>query len=357
MKAARYHAAKDIRVEDVPEPDDPGPGEVLIAPAWCGICGTDLHEYTSGPIVTPVEPHPLTGAELPQILGHEYSATVLGVGAGVTHVDAGDRVAGMPLISCGVCFHCARGDRHMCVTMGCTGLSYQWGAIAERAIVPAYQLTRLPDILTLEQGALLEPAAVAIYAVERADLLAGEIVLVAGLGPIGALTAMAARATGAGLVLATEPNPNRASRAADFGVDEVVPVGDGFADRIAELTDGIGVDAAVECSGTQAGLSGCLDAVRGKGTVVQAGLHTAPATIDVMSQLSLKDARVEATWCYPVQSWPRVARLAASGRFPIESVVSHRTSIDGVVDEGFEPLVDPTGNELKVLVSASGGGP
>lgn len=353
MKAARYYAAKDIRVEDVPDPGAPGAGEVLIEPAWCGICGTDLHEYTAGPIVTPAQEHALTGATLPQILGHEYSGTVLDVGEGVSHVRPGDRIAGMPLISCGQCFHCLRGDRHMCVVMGCTGLSYQWGAIAERAIVPSYQLTRLPDALTLEQGALLEPAAVAVYAIERAHLLSGDIVLVAGLGPIGALVAMAATATGAGLVLAAEPNPNRAGRAPDFGVDEVIPVGEGFAERVAEITDDIGVDAAIECSGTQGGLSGCLEAVRGKGTVVQAGLHTQPATVDVMAHLSLKDIQLEATWCYPVQAWPRVARLTATGRFPIEKVISKRTSIDRVVADGFDPLIDPAGNELKVLVSAN----
>lgn len=354
MRAARYHGAKDIRIEDVAAPERPGPGEVLVAPAWCGICGTDLHEYTSGPIVTPATRHPLTGAELPQILGHEYSATVLATGEGVTHVREGDRVAGMPLIRCGHCYHCLRGDWHLCLTMACTGLSYQWGAIAERAIVPAYQLIRLPDALSLEQGALLEPAAVAVYGVERARLHAGDVVLVAGLGPIGALASMAARAMGAGLVLAVEPNPNRAARAPEMGVDEVLGVGEEMAGRVAELTDGVGVDAAIECSGTQGGLNGCVSAVRGNGTVVQTGLHTGPASVDPMAWC-LKDIRIEATWCYPVQAWPRVARLVATGRFPIERVVSSTTTIERVVEDGFDRLIDPTGDELKVLVRSGSG--
>src|SRR2546429_58144 len=96
MRALRFHQARELAVEKVAEPGPPGPGEVLLRPALCGICGTDLHEYTDGPIVTPARPHPLTGAELPQILGHEFSAVVAEAGPGVTHVRAGDLVTVMP---------------------------------------------------------------------------------------------------------------------------------------------------------------------------------------------------------------------------------------------------------------------
>src|SRR3954467_9499069 len=110
MRAARYHGVKDIRVEEVPEPaGDLSPTQVLIRPRWCGICGTDLHEYVAGPIVTPVEPHPLTGSQNPQILRHEFSADVLAVGGDVQSVQVGDRVAIMPLAYCGQCFYCVRG--------------------------------------------------------------------------------------------------------------------------------------------------------------------------------------------------------------------------------------------------------
>ena len=352
MKAALFYAAHDIRIENVREPDEPEVGEVLIEPAWCGICGTDLHEYLAGPIVTPKEPHPLTGAELPQILGHEYSGTVLAVGPGVEHVDVGDRVSGMPLISCMKCYHCVRGDQHLCQSMACTGLSYQWGAIAEKAIVPGYQLTVIPENLSLKQGALLEPAAVAQYAAERAHLKGGESVLVTGLGPIGALAAMAARALGATTVLAVEPNANRAGRANELGVDRVLPVGSELGATVIELTKGIGVDAAIECSGTEAGLNSAVDAVRAKGTVVQAGLHTGMAKVDPM-KWCLKDLTIEATWAYPVQMWQRVGQLVATGSLPVERVISSEIGIDDVVERGFEALVDPNGSESKVLVSAT----
>src|SRR5947209_13143195 len=115
MRAVVYHGARDVRVEEIPEPDGAlRPEEVLLAPRWCGICGTDLHEYAAGPIVIPTDPHPLTGARLPQVLGHEFSADVVAVGAGVAAARVGDRVSVMPLVTCGACAYCRRGLDHLC---------------------------------------------------------------------------------------------------------------------------------------------------------------------------------------------------------------------------------------------------
>ena len=145
MRALRFHQARELGVEKVPEPGPPGPGEVLLRPVMCGICGTDLHEYTDGPIVTPARPHPLTGAELPQILGHEFSAVVAATGPGVSHVGEGDLCTVMPLISCGHCHECVRGLGHLCRTMACTGLSSAWGGLADLAIVSAAQVVPAAD--------------------------------------------------------------------------------------------------------------------------------------------------------------------------------------------------------------------
>ena len=215
MRAVRYHAARDIRVEEIPEPSGLGHGELLVRPRFCGICGTDLHEYVAGPIVTPSEPHPLTGAQNPQILGHEFSADVLEVGEGVENAQPGDRVAIMPLAFCGYCYFCVRGLNHLCVRMGCVGLSWAWGGLGELAIVNDYQVAVIPDALSYEQGALIEPAAVAEYGVQRGGVRAGDSVLVTGGGPIGALAVLAVQAVGAGAVYLSEPNPVRAKGATD----------------------------------------------------------------------------------------------------------------------------------------------
>lgn len=353
MRAVVYHGPSDIRVEDVAEPGHPRPGEVLVAPLWCGICGTDLHEYTSGPIVTPIVPHPLTGARNPQVLGHEFSATVVETGEGVTSVRKGERVSIMPLIFCGRCDMCRRGRNHMCRIMGCTGLSSSSGGLSELAMVQEYQVARLPDDVSDVQGAAVEPAAVALYGVERAGFPAGGRVLVAGAGPIGALAALAAVALGAGQVIVSEPNPNRAEFAAGLDVGPVVTeTGDALADRLRELTDGEGVDAAIECAGKAAALNACIDAVKPQGSVVQTGLHVAPATT-MPETWSLKDLTIEGTWCYNVTDWPRVIRLIATGKYPVEKIVTSTLPLDSIVADGFDRLISPTGNEVKVLGSAA----
>src|SRR4051812_18753107 len=252
MRAAVFHDRRDIRVEDVPEPGPPGPHEVLLRPALCGICGTDLHEYTDGPIVVPApEPHPLTGARAPQVLGHEFSARVLAVGAEVGSVVEGDRVAVMPLIFCGACYYCRRGLHHLCVRMACTGLSWSGGGIAERVVVPEYQVEKLPDTVSDIQGALVEPTAVAAYGIDRAGLAPGDTVLVTGAGPIGALSALYAKAAGASRVIVSEPDAGRRKLAAELGVEHTLdPTEVDVPEAVRELTGGIGAGGGGEGSGS-----------------------------------------------------------------------------------------------------------
>ena len=161
MLAARFYGATDIRLEEVDVPKIKESDDVLVEVAYCGICGTDLHEYLMGPIVTPVNPHGLTGATLPQTLGHEFSATVVEIGPDVRDVAPGDRVAIMPAIVCGRCYHCRRGNGHLCTSFACTGLSAETGGLANFATVKEYQVAKLPDEVSNLAGALIEPACVA----------------------------------------------------------------------------------------------------------------------------------------------------------------------------------------------------
>ncbi len=263
MRAARYYGQHDIRVEEVAEPTIREPDDVLVEVAYCGICGTDLHEYAVGPIVTPTTPHPLTGVTLPQTLGHEFSAEVAAVGADVRDVVVGDRVAIMPAIVCGRCRYCRRGQGHLCVQFACTGLSAETGGLAEFALVKEYQVAKLPDEVSDLEGAVVEPAAVAAYGVERAGVTGGDIVLVTGAGPIGILSAMYASAVGASTVIISEPNQNRAALAASLDIGHVVdPSAGGLDELVGRLTDGDGVDLAIECSGSTPGLAACVTQTR-----------------------------------------------------------------------------------------------
>ena len=354
MKAVRFHGAKDIRVEDVPAPKARlGANDVLIKPRVTGICGTDLHEYIAGPIVTPKTPHAYTGATNPQILGHEFSAEVVDVGAEVTNVKRGDRVSIQPLISPRNDYYGRRGLYHLSPSMACVGLSWQWGGMGELAVVNDYNVVKVPDGVSDIQAAMIEPAAVAVYGVDRGGVTSGSTVLVSGVGPIGALTLLAARAAGAARIFVSEPNPNRLKKARELVPDLIAidPRKDDVDAIIRDNTEeGVGVDVALECVGLEASLNACAKAVRSQGKVVQTGLHMKPASVDAMLW-ALKDITIEATWCYPVQSWPRIIRMVEAGLLPLEKVVTANINADNVVRDGFDALLDKEGKHLKILVT------
>lgn len=353
MRAVRFHGRKDIRVEDVAPPDDRlAPGQVLVEPIVCGICGTDLHEYAAGPIVTPATPHVYTGAVLPQILGHEFSARVVAVGDAVATVSPGDRVSIQPLIAPRDDYYGRRGLYHLSEKLGCVGLSWAWGGMAERAVLNDYNVFRVPDGVSDIQAAMIEPAAVALYGVDRGRVTAGSTVFVSGAGPIGALTVLAARAAGAARIFVSEPNATRRRMAVDLvpGAIGIDPTTEDAVTVVRDHTeDGVGADVAIECVGNERSLNTCVAVVRRQGVVVQTGLHVRPASIDAMLW-ALKDITVEATWCYPVQVWPRIAGMIEAGLFPVERVVTGEIAADDVVAKGFEALLDPAGHHLKILV-------
>jgi (R,R)-butanediol dehydrogenase/meso-butanediol dehydrogenase/diacetyl reductase len=354
MRAVRFYTKRDIRVEDVPEPSDAlGDNQVLVAPALCGICGTDLHEFIAGPIVTPVERNALTGATLPQILGHEFSGRVLATGSAVTHVKIGDLVSIQPLLAPADDYYVRRGLLHLSEKLGVIGLSHPWGGMGEKAVLDAANVVPVPASLTDVQAALIEPAAVAVYAVDRGRVQAGSSVLVSGAGPIGALTLLAARAAGASTLFVSEPNPNRLRKAQEI-VPGVIPIDPRSDDLVAivraHTESGVGVDTALECVGHEGSLNACVKAVRRQGVVVQAGLHVRSASVEPMLW-ALKDISIEATWCYPVQIWPRIASMIAAGIFPVERVVTATIDAADVVRDGFEALLNPSGEHLKIMVA------
>ncbi len=147
MRALRFHAAHDLRLDDVESPPAPSGSEVLIAPVICGICGTDLHEYDHGPLRTNVDPHPVTGGRIPQILGHELSAAVVEIGPEVSSVSPGERVSVMPLIGCGSCARCRSGEVQLCDRRASVGLRHPWGGMAELALVNEGQVVAMPEAL------------------------------------------------------------------------------------------------------------------------------------------------------------------------------------------------------------------
>jgi (R,R)-butanediol dehydrogenase / meso-butanediol dehydrogenase / diacetyl reductase len=353
VKAVRYYGRKDIRVEAVEEPTGFAPNQLLVKPLWTGICGTDLHEYIAGPIVTPATPHVFTGATLPQILGHEFSAEVMEVGKEVAHVKKGDRISVQPLVMPMNDYYSRRGLNHLSEKMGCVGLSWEWGGMSDLAVINDYNAAKVPDSVSDEEAAMIEPAAVALYAVDRGGIQAGSTVLIAGAGPIGALTILCAHAAGAAKIFVSEPNPTRRKTIENWGIcagtfdprsADVVAL---VKDQTEEL---VGVDVALECVGNESALNTCVEAVRRRGVVVQAGLHVGKAKTDPMLW-ALKDITIEATWCYPITIWPRIIGLIESGKLPVAKIIDERIRAEDAISKGFDVLTSAANNKLKILVS------
>ena len=216
MKALRFHKARDLRLDEVQAPAKPVGDQVVLKISYCGICGTDLHEYAAGPIILPVEPHPETGAKVPIILGHKFSAIVTATGPGVANVKVGDRVAILPHLMKAGDYYVRRNIGQFSPATGLVGLTWHWGGMGEYAMVPEQNTVKLPASVSDEQGACIEPAAVAVNAIDNAGVVAGSTVLITGAGPIGALTALAARAAGAAKIFVYEPNAGRRARLQSF---------------------------------------------------------------------------------------------------------------------------------------------
>lgn len=345
MKAAIYYGRQDIRIDDIPAPtaEQLNGQDVLIRPLYAGICGTDVHEYSGGPDLIPTDPHPLTGAKLPQILGHEFSAEVVALGEDVAGLKVGDLVAVRPGIWCGRCPTCLSGYQTSCPSFAAMGLAHAWGGLAEYAIAIAEQLVVMPDGVSPQQAALLEPTGVASRAFDLAGVKAGGRLLITGGGPVGALAALYASAAGVGEIFVSEPNEQRRKLLDSLEVATILDP----SEAAAVITDG--VDGCIEASGHDAGLDLCIQVVRPGGVVSQVGLHGKSPQVSVKT-LNLKQASLVGSWCWPVTGWDRTARLIAEGKLPVEKLITASIRLENLVEDGIEALLEPQAMHQKILI-------
>jgi (R,R)-butanediol dehydrogenase/meso-butanediol dehydrogenase/diacetyl reductase len=320
--AAQLHGREDLRVEDVPDAE-PGPGEVKIAVAHNGLCGTDLHEYFDGPLACTNEPHPLTGGALPQIMGHEFAGTVAAVGTGVDSVALGDRVAVEPLYYCRECPPCRAGLTQLCELVMTHGICSHGGGLAEFTVVPSWMLHPLPETMTLAQGALVEPMSVSFSGVLRSGLEPDQTALVLGAGPIGIGVVLGLRAIGVDDIVVVETAPARRRAIEALGVQTVIdPEVVDVATEVRRLTAGRGVDAAIDCAGAAATFSIAPAVLRARGRYV----ILAFGFIDVpFAPWLLARTEIELTGScgYNSDVFRRVMGLIAAGAFPTDGWVDH----------------------------------
>ncbi|MDN5859191.1 MAG: 2,3-butanediol dehydrogenase [Pseudonocardia sp.] len=349
MKAARFHGPGDIRIDDMPEPQV-GPGQVEVSVDWCGICGTDLHEYLEGPIFIPPagSPHPITGETLPVVMGHEFAGVVSKTGKGVTNVAEGDRVAVEPYLVCGDCPACNIGRYNICRKLGFVGLAGQQGGFAERCVVDARWAHPLGELPT-EVGALVEPLAVAYHAVRLSGLKPGGTAVVFGAGPIGLVTAASLKAVGAGQVISVEPAAARKKKASVAGADVVLdPTETNVPEAVADLTGG-GADVAFECAGIDTVLGSAIRSVRPGGTVVNVAIWGHEATV-AMNDLVLSEVNVIGSLAY-CGDHPDTIKLLTDGKVAAEQFITGRIGLDDLVDGGFRELIDNKEENVKIIVS------
>jgi (R,R)-butanediol dehydrogenase/meso-butanediol dehydrogenase/diacetyl reductase len=349
MRAARFYGRGDIRVDDVPEPAV-RPGTVKVEVEWCGICGTDLHEYLDGPIFAPTAdaPHPLTGESVPITLGHEFAGVVAEVGDGVSRVRVGDPVVVEPYIVCGHCDACRTGRYNVCRTLGFVGLSGYGGGFSQYVVAEERWIHPLGGLGT-DVGALIEPLAVAYHAVKLSGARPGHTALVFGAGPIGLVTTAALRAAGVDQVLVVEPADVRKRKAPGAGADHVIdPTGTDVVAEVAELTDGRGADVAFECAGIDAVLRSAILSTRAGGTVVNVAIWGHEASV-AMNDLVFHEVNLLGSLAY-ANDHPATIEMVASGKVDPLQFITGRIDLDDIVAKGFTELIDNKEENVKILV-------
>ncbi|WP_254767703.1 2,3-butanediol dehydrogenase [Salinilacihabitans rarus] len=354
MQAATYHDRGDIRVEDVDE-GDVGPEQVRIEVDSCGICGSDLHEYAAGPIFVPAdEPHPVSRETAPIRMGHEYSGVVTGVGSAVTDFEPGDAVAVNPILYCGECRQCRRGAYHICDSIGFVGLSGGDGGFAESAVLDAERVVPLGDDVPVEYGALVEPLAVALHAVRRSGLQAGDSVAVFGSGPIGLAVVQCARVAGAGTIYVSEPRAARRERASECGADVLVdPSSTDAVEEIATATGG-GVDVAFEVAGVEASYNAAVESTAPGGLTTVVSIWEEEVSSH-LNTVVLGERTVTGTLAYlggprADEEYGMVIEMLADGRLDPDPFITGRIGLEEIVEDGFERLLDPESDHVKILV-------
>jgi (R,R)-butanediol dehydrogenase / meso-butanediol dehydrogenase / diacetyl reductase len=317
------------------EPVAPGSGEVQIAVAFTGLCGTDLH-IIHGNMDARVK--------RPLVFGHEMSGSIHTLGAGVTGWSVGDAVTVMPLIWDGTCPACLAGNEHICQNLIFVGIDSP-GSLQQFWNVPANLLVRLPDGLALDHAALAEPVAVAVHDVRRSELIPGDKVVVIGGGPIGVLIATVARHEGADVVL-IEPEAGRRRQIEELGFVVLDPTTINQSEWVENWSDGAGADVVFEVSGAAVAVRGATALAKVRGTLVIVAIHPTPREID-LQRVFWRELRILGTRVYQRTDFERAVQLLHDGVIPADQLISRIVPIDQI-----QPAVSDleAGRALKVLV-------
>lgn len=317
---------------------NPEADEVLIRIMASAICGSDLHIFRGR--------HP--SAPLPVTIGHEFSGVVLEVGSEVKNVAPGDRVTLEPVITCGSCPACEAGDYGYCENISFTYRQGD-GSMADYITIPAKRVYKIPDDMSFEEGALIEPLSVAVHAVRRAGIELGDTVLVIGGGAIGILIAALCRQRGAKHVVLSDPNEFRLKLSREFGVTHTILArSEDLDERIRELTDGRGVDKSFECVGTQATLHQAMNTLNKNGLATIVGIFENTEVNIPVTRFVTHEIKVQGAQGY-CRDFPIALGLASA--IPLEKLITQTFPLDEI-QQALELIVNKTENSMKVVMRA-----
>jgi (R,R)-butanediol dehydrogenase / meso-butanediol dehydrogenase / diacetyl reductase len=352
MRAAMFYGKEDVRIEEIKEPQV-RPGTVKIAPAFNGICGSDLHLYHVGPMPpapTADAPHPLSGETLPVVLGHEFSGVVEELGDGVEGLAVGESVVVEPLMVDGTCPACKAGKYNLCEKMGFIGISGRGGGLSEHIVVERRWVHRVGD-LPLDQAAMIEPLAVALHSVKHAGVKAGQTAVIGGGGPIGLLVAAVLKAKGLETIV-SEVSKARREKALSSGVADAVvdPAHEELRAVVYERTGGAGADVAFDAAGVPVVVAQLIDVLGAGGRLEIVAIHTKPVELNVTTQLTMKDGVLGSSIGY-ANDHEEAIELVRSGQVNLAPFITRRILVDDIVPEGIERLMTHKDEEVKILVS------
>ncbi|XP_007231524.2 sorbitol dehydrogenase isoform X1 [Astyanax mexicanus] len=323
------HAKGDLRLEQRPIPE-PGPNEVLLQMHSVGICGSDVHYWQNGRIGDFV-------VKKPMVLGHEAAGRVFKVGPGVTHLKPGDRVAIEPGAPRDMDEFCKSGRYNLSPTIFFCATPPDDGNLSRYYIHNANFCYKLPDNVSYEEGALIEPLSVGIHACRRAGVTLGSSVLVCGAGPIGLVTLLAAKAMGASQVIISDLSADRLAKAKELGADFLLPVKrEDTAQEMAKRVEGIlgGMPhISIECTGAESCIQTAIYATRSGGVVVLVGLGAEMATVPILNA-AVREVDIRGVFRY-CNTWPVAIAMLASKRVNVMPLVTHRFPLEQAV-QAFE---------------------
>jgi L-iditol 2-dehydrogenase len=353
MLCAVLYGVGDVRLERRPIPT-PGPGEVLVRIRRVGVCGSDIHYYTHGRIGDFVVREPM-------ILGHESAGEVVALGQGVTRLQAGHRVTIEPGYTCRRCFYCKSGRYNLCPDVVFMATPPIDGAFCEYVAWPEDFVYPLPDEMSYDEGAMMEPLSVGLWAAERGGVQPGDAVAVFGSGPIGLLTLQAARAAGATTLIAVDIEDFRLEHARRLGATHVINDRDRSAvRRIREITAGLhgfgadhsGADVAFETAGAVPTTRNALASTRAGGVAVLVGLPPDPMVeLDLVSAAS-REIDIRGQFRY-ANRYPRAIALTAGNRLDVASLVTHHFGLDDA-EAALRFADEHKGEALKVMIDIGG---